>query len=94
MNPGCEKCKYKDMNPHKEPCVNCWVFDERPNFEQRPTTNYDCLVSKTPEELAKWLRNVITECSRCPCNETPGLCEKPCKECLFDWLKSPAEVEE
>ena len=62
--------------------------------ERKPQTNYDRIISKTPEELAEWLRNVITECSRCPCNETPVLCEKPCKECLFDWLKSPTDKEE
>lgn len=86
MNPGCEKCKYKDMNPHKEPCVNCWVFDERPNFEQRPQTNYDRLISKTPEELAE----IMVDYSYCP----PGTACKPiCKECWIAWFKSPVEVD-
>lgn len=58
-----------------------------------PASNADRIRGMTDEELAEWLRNVITGGSRCPCNEMPGLCEKPCKECLFDWLKSPVEVD-
>lgn len=85
MNPGCEKCKHKDMNPHKEPCVNCWVFDERPNFEQRSTTNADSIRGMSDEELAHFMARVCPPGGKC--NEDGN-----CFACRRDWLKSPVEV--
>ena len=57
-----------------------------------PQTNYDLLVSKTPEELARFLpeiRNALTcvlgiddKCQR------P---DHPCFDCWLDWLNAPVE---
>ena len=63
-------------------------------------TNYDRLISKTPEELAEWLADILNHCENkrpeelcrmsCPlykcCNDQPS-------DNIEDWLKSPVEVE-
>lgn len=81
-------------------CMNCadkscYGYDHRITEceDYRPMTNYDLLISKTPEEMAEWLKTIITECSHCPCSETEAFCEKTCKELLTEWLKSPADKE-
>lgn len=63
---------------------------------EKPQTNYDRLVSKTPEELAEIM------VSDCPPNYPHGECREyekndgnlDCSKCWLDWLKSPVEVEE
>lgn len=45
--------------------------------ERKPQTNYDRLVSKTPEELAEWLDNNTSNF--------------PIYFDWLDWLKSPVE---
>lgn len=63
--------------------------------KQRPSTNYDRIISKTPEELADFL-NQDGSCppermypDRCPnCDKvTP----KVCCDCWLDWLKQEAK---
>lgn len=63
-------------------------------------TNYDLLISKTPEELAEWLADILNHCENkrpeelclmsCPlykcCNDQPS-------DNIEDWLKSPADKE-
>ena len=54
----------------------------------KPITNYDRLVSKSPEELAEWLGDKGT----CP----PGECTHmydgvDCPECWLAWLRQEAE---
>ena len=79
----------RDFNP-KSDCPEC--------FEQ--ITNYDLLISKTPEQLADWLADILNHCE----NKKPEeLCRMSCplyKCCnnqpsdnIEDWLKSPVEVE-
>ena len=61
--------------------------------ERKPQTNYDRLISKTPEELA-----VICE-DACPphWHECPPIkgeemeLKSACQKCWLDWLKSPVE---
>lgn len=60
---------------------------------EKPQTNYDLLISKTPEELAEWLDAIIyhaesDNCGKsCPlysyCIESNGV--------MLDWLKAPVE---
>ena len=58
-------------------------------------TNYDLLISKTPEELAEIM------VGDCPPNYPHGDCHEyerydgnlDCCKCWLDWLKSPAETE-
>lgn len=61
-------------------------------------TNYDLLISKTPEELAEWLADILNHCENkkpeelcymsCPlykcCNDQPY-------DNIEDWLKAPVE---
>ena len=56
-----------------------------------PKTNYERIISKTPEELAEWLWFKVGKCP--PFDVCPSQCI-PCeaKDCWLDWLKQ--EVEE
>jgi hypothetical protein len=59
-----------------------------PEAEPVPETNYDRLISSTPEEMAKIIR------PWCPHEQTGcvHLYDKTdCGQCRLDWLRSPAE---
>ena len=78
--------------------MSCPAYTPRP--KKKPQTNYDRLISKTPEQLADWLADILNHCE----NKKP---EEPCRmscplyKCcnyqpsdnIEDWLKSPVEVE-
>ena len=60
----------------------------------KPLTNYERLVTKTPEELADFLpeiRNALT----CIMGTKEGCLhpDDPCSECWLDWLMAPADKE-
>ena len=62
------------------------IFD---NSDFKPMTNYDRLISKTPEELAEWIE-LILEPSNCPDEEMgEACCRTSCEGCWLSWLKSP-----
>ena len=87
----CKKC-------HSETCWNagrdtyitsCSVF-----VPPKPVTNYDLLIRKTPEELAKWIVE-IADCDECEemhgfrmCDAAP---DKACEDCWAGWLMQEAE---
>lgn len=62
-----------------------------------PQTNYDRLISKTPEELAEWImREPFIGCfAVCPPGTKDGeVCPtSPCEQCWLNWLKSPVDKE-
>lgn len=74
--------------------VGDWCEGWRPKSVV-PKTNYDILISKTPEELAEIM------VSDCPPNYPHGECREyekndgnlDCSKCWLDWLKSPADKE-
>ena len=71
------------------PCAACARYgaDNDPTmWEAKPMTNYDRLISKTPEELARYYAKRIARCYGCQ-----AMTEDDCFECQLDWLKSPAE---
>ena len=52
-----------------------------------PKTNYDRIISKSPEELAEWINN-----NSCLCAPGKEPCEDgECEECWLDWLKQEAK---
>lgn len=60
-----------------------------------PKTNYDNLISKTPEEMADWLCKILTYCSNRHCNPDCPLfkcCHDQQTDNIEGWLKSPVEV--
>lgn len=64
-----------------------------PDKETPPTTNYDRLISKTPEEMTEWIESI--EPSACPWRDDHGdNCRfAHCRECWLSWLKSPVNME-
>ena len=66
MREPCYKCKFEHKPIDIEPCEHCSdVYiktGDHPAFQHaKPTTNYDCIISKTPEELARWIWAVQSE---------------------------------
>lgn len=59
--------------------------------EKKPVTNYDRIVSKSPEELAEfmWIRGCPTAamCDAC----IKSSMDKDCKECWLEYLKRVVE---
>lgn len=86
----CNNCKYKDCWEHAEPCDSCTNLMGKPTHCE-PQTNYDRLISKTPEELAAYMGDVQTW-GGCP-NHGARNCKENCADCWLDWLKSPVEVD-
>lgn len=69
----------------------CKEYEECGLFKPKPMTNYDRLISKTPEELA-----ILCE-DGCPpgapiCNSVTT--KERCQRCWLSWLKAPVEVSE
>lgn len=79
-------------------CKNSWwcATDFRPSENAKcfdAMTNYDCIISKTPEELAMWIAE-IAECHECEemhgfrmCDAAP---DKTCEDCWAGWLRHEA----
>lgn len=65
--------------------------------EGRRPTNYDRIISKTPEELAEWINNFYGSADWCPVDAPVDpvtrkcLVHDDCAECIVDWLKQEAE---
>ena len=83
----------------KEPCscggaeAKCDFYDYVRERAKKPPTNYDSLIQKTPEEMAKWIESI--EPAACPSREDHGDdCHfvGTCTECWLDWLKRECEV--
>jgi hypothetical protein len=62
-------------------------FDYERDYEPKPITNYDRIISKSPEELADWLNAVLTS------NVAPYATIRGANKRgkLLDWLKKAAE---
>ena len=58
--------------------------------KHKPATNYDRLISKSPEELAEWLAEVLFHCSNTICDKRCPMysccCDQP-SDNILDWLK-------
>lgn len=65
--------------------------------EPVPETNYDLLISKTPEKMADWLCKILTYCSNrhcCPDCPLFKCCHDQPTDNIEGWLKSPVEGKE
>lgn len=76
--------------------ANCRGCFEGSHYRPKPITNYDRIVSKTPEELAEFLqknrggcRALTTESYVCDFY-TENL-DTDCKACWLDWLRKEGE---
>lgn len=67
-----------------------WICTRCGDVERKPTTNYDLLIRKTPEELAAWICKVqYREGDVCPPTHNCAV-DKSCEKCWLDWLKEEA----
>ena len=91
---SCETCRHTLGGGY---CFGCNRSTGFHKWEPKPMTNYDRLISKTPEELADFLVSTMT-CTACR-DMHGGQCPKPfvhvkCRDMILGWLKSPVEVDE
>ena len=91
---NCVTCK-ADCISAGQHRVNTSCISYVPKDYPKPITNYDRIISKTPEELAKWIVE-IADCDECEemhgfrmCDAAP---DKACEDCWAGWLKQ--EVKE
>jgi len=94
--PGdCDHCHKADEAQEKQ-------ILEQPGYDFGPPypastpviTNYDRLISKTPEELAEAIYSVVDSCPRGKRPEFTCVANAyDCCACWLSWLKSPAEVD-
>lgn len=96
---SCSKCKKATLPVSDGGCIRTGgIVDIGCEYgEPRILTNYDRIVSKSPEELAvviawPYLASPpwCSEHTTCPyISEDPT----PCDKCALDWLKQPVEEE-
>lgn len=101
MKSICDICRfYPCTDDGKKMRVSCPRFDARPTSVP-VVTNYDRIVSKTPEELADWIAVILTyhgaifsrsmwDCDKdCPlykcCNDQPS-------DNIEDWLRQEVDT--
>lgn len=85
---NCSDCK----NTGAQICTVCCTYQGGvpDRWEPKPTTHYDRIISKTPEEMAEY----HTKMCGCPPGNDPifcGMATIGCKGCWLDWLKQEAE---
>jgi hypothetical protein len=91
MSGDCNVCINGKLPSYSPTCVECGL--SRKNY--KPITNYDRLVSKSPEELADWLAEVLFHCSNTICDERCPMYECCCgqpSDNIEDWLKQEGET--
>ncbi len=74
-----------------EVCWSCIAMGGIGNYRERKT-NYDLLISKTPEEMAKTCSDYVS-CHNCPipyCKHRFTMEKIGCQENWLDWLKQEA----
>jgi hypothetical protein len=78
-------------------CLHCsWpeFAGEPSNFKPKPQTNFDRIVSMTPEELAAWLNRHVAICTpgKSPGRDCLHVTDgSPCEACWLDYLKQEGE---
>ena len=91
--PICENCIFVDEPLDKDPCQECnrafLAQRIKPHFvsKRKPKTNYDRIISKTPEELAEWIYQVQDGDAYQKENYLPPLS----KSWWLKWLKQEAD---
>ena len=81
----CERRYFCEIDPDK---CNEWP-------DPVPQTNADRIRAMSDEELANWLDYMYGRCDWCDTNKvgTDDCSDIACTDCIFEWLKQPAEVD-
>lgn len=87
---SCSKCKKATLPVSNGGCIRTGgIVDIGCEYGQpRILTNYDLLISKSPEELAEML-GTDQHNGGCP-NGGAISCQESCVSCWLDWLKQEA----
>lgn len=79
----CDSCeKYPCSADETKLMLSCPAYSPKP----KPVTNYDRIISKSPEELAAYIDEHTSEAMWC--NSPPEECppEGDCVKCILNWL--------
>lgn len=82
---GCGWCKKHEYGLHQT--------IEAASIPNPVVTNYDRLISKTPEELAEWIESIEPAARLWRDDHGDDCTHTDCVSCWLDWLKSPVEVD-
>lgn len=89
MKRACNELERMGKVPKHE---NCRCYSPK-----KPITNYDRIISKTPEELAEWIET-IADCDSCQYSWSLGKClggdgtsRGACRLKWLNWLKAEAD---
>lgn len=89
------KCRYEGMGVWADRCMAtrevdpCVGYDKCKNYKPNCKTNADRIRAMSDEELADLLSAPCPLLRRFDDKGCPN--PKPCRECIADWLKQPAE---
>lgn len=85
---SCSKCKKATLPVSDGGCIKTGGIVDIgcENGEPRILTNYDRVISKSPEKLAAWFNSYFT----CPPKTTCPMGEASCEKCWLGWLKQEA----
>jgi len=92
---------YGEIGLDINPCHGCEDYDALDGCKSnggcgKPITNYDRIISKTPEELAEWLRNIRYSWTCLP-RDNGNRCadfKDDCNACWLDWLRQETKEDE
>lgn len=97
----CKDCVYAVQPTTTMRCYNHGIFmgDNAVvcnEFKVKPQTNYDRIISKTPEEMAEFLQKIRGGCMALTtksdsCNFYTDDLNTDCKACWLEWLQQDAE---
>lgn len=93
---SCSKCKKATLPVSDGGCIRTGgIVDIGCEYgEPRVLTNYDRIISKSPEELAEWIAEILFYCSNTICDKKCPMykccCDQP-SDNIEDWLKQEAK---
>ena len=90
MSEDCPHCIFEKTE------ANCRGCFEGSHYRPKPITNYDRIISKTPEELATWIDDYAAYAwcpVEAPIDPETHEClvhDGDCRLCILDWLRKEA----
>lgn len=78
------RCDMAELGEHPFAISTCY------GYEKGNPSNYDRIISKSPEELAEWIAEILFHCSNTICDKKCPMyeccCDQP-SDNIEDWLK-------
>lgn len=91
---SCGECPASKPSYAEKEKQGMTVYPSRSDHKNRHDSNYDRIISKSPEELAEWIET-IADCALCQlkgksCKGGRFESRASCKQCWLKWLREEA----